>query len=1434
MLAHAARRKVSWEAPGRLTQLTDGLLLPWLCPAQLRYQQYRDQYQCRHVATSTSPPTARPPHRSSPSTQAAAALPLARRQLATAAAAAEEAGGPDDFVPFDRTAAPPLLPTGGLQPEWPKPRRPRLSTLQPFDPASPIIINESLAQRPRRFRDPQGFGSNLAELHLTLEACLQVGRLERAAALVRRLALIYAPDAVELRQAHNDYLRATVEHLLRHRARGGLGPVQKWFEVDMRNKGVEPDATTYALMVKASLCLLHGPKMDRTVRRYMDLATDALHDVELLNLPILSDAELYQVTKICPTEFDQTDAALFAPDREVDAVPVANAATLQNPRPAQDIRPVAQKGLGLQALKRSLSMFAESHLPPTADGAPAEAAARQIRLEQDAVASAVDRWREESESLRRMGLNTALTSVDLSGLIWGWYESLSAALTQELHLVDEAEAKESKTAAEQDRCLYGSVLRLVPADKLAAITILSTMAKLSDRTSDAGVKLSSLIMSVADAIEDESVAMAVQRRFDGQPWHGSTEKQRQRRLTQMMKSRKSFQYLTRLVDQRPAPGSVSSPALPAPRWTAAIRAKVGAVVVAALISTARMPVTREHPQTGHHVVQEQPVFFHATQIKQGRKVGVVSANPALMSKMKREPHHIGLAKHLPMVAEPRPWTHFNAGGYLQYHTPVMRTRGRDRSQRHYVEAAADRGDMAQVFAGLDVLSRTPWRINRAVFDVMREAWHTGDAVANLAPEEPAPHYPPEPAPTADPKERRRWSTAVKKEDNQVGGLHSQRCFQNFQLEVARAFLDETFYFPHNVDFRGRAYPIPPYFNHMGADHCRGLLTFAEAKELGVSGLVWLKIHLANLYGCDKASFQEREDFTMEHLADIYDSATHPLQGRRWWQQAEDPWQCLAACLELKAALDSPDPTRFRSSLTIHQDGTCNGLQHYAALGGDLWGAKQVNLEPGDRPSDVYTGVAELVKAQIAADAAQGDELAKRLDGRITRKVVKQTVMTNVYGVTFVGARAQVRRQLEELMPDLPNTPELHHGHFASYVVRKIFTALSSMFNGAHDIQYWFAECASRISQALTPEQMDQMEKAGSSRARRADPKFLVTKPARTADLATFKSAVVWTTPLKMPVVQPYRTQKSRRISTNLQRVSILEPRMSDPVSKRKQLQAFPPNFIHSLDATHMLLSALKCDEVGLTFAAVHDSFWTHAGDVNTLNQILRDAFIRMHSEDVVGRLAAEFTARYSGCMYLASVRADSRVGQQIRRLRKSRPHVARGRAGSSQTDELLQERRRLRLLQSSDAEEQAQGRAMETPASIFEAADTEALEPPEHVVELGQVPSCGSSRVQVEADAPRATSSPTKHTANIADITEQALESEGAERAERAVESADASTPHRKGKKKEVRKGAPTKSTSSGRSPQPIKIWLPLTFPDVPKKGDFDVKRLRDSLYFFS
>jgi DNA-directed RNA polymerase len=306
----------------------------------------------------------------------------------------------------------------------------------------------------------------------------------------------------------------------------------------------------------------------------------------------------------------------------------------------------------------------------------------------------------------------------------------------------------------------------------------------------------------------------------------------------------------------------------------------------------------------------------------------------------------------------------------------------------------------------------------------------------------------------------------------------------------------------------------------------------------------------------------------------------------------------------------------------------------------------------------------------------------------------------------------------------------------------------------------------------------------------------------------------------MPVVQPYRKSGQRLIVTCLQDLVLTATERDDPVNRRKQLQAFPPNFIHSLDASHMMLSALECNAIGLTFAAVHDSFWTHAADVDAMNGVLRDAFIRIHQEDVIGRLKSEFEARYRGSIYRTKVDSNTEVGLKIQEHRKEHR--------SSVKDELLQERKRQLLLQSIDPEEVRQGREMVTPASIFEELAT-----PDMVTNNVDPEELGASELDVDADEEAGAMNEDIDThADAENLSASdraaAAKLEGIEKFGKQLQNLQGSNYFVAEMTRQAR--APPKKTKTAQIP----LWLPLTFPAIPKKGDFNVAMLKDSKYFFS
>ncbi|CEG79438.1 Putative DNA-directed RNA polymerase [Rhizopus microsporus] len=833
----------------------------------------------------------------------------------------------------------------------------------------------------------------------------------------------------------------------------------------------------------------------------------------------------------------------------------------------------------------------------------------QLALERQGYEMALQRLLYTREqSLERGDVLNAMHLTPLKRIMWNWHQNMVLLLEEEIKRCDNLQGRDS------ERRTYGPFLKLLPKETLSMVTILELLRLHNSSGISDGMKTARAIIDVGKAVEMEYNAIQMKK---------STRSTQE--LKQVLTSTKKFQMALKtkrenIIDDE---AKVWNPV-----WPSSIRAKVGSVLTSLLLEAAKIPVPSRDPETGKKIVENIPAFFHTYQYVLGKRVGIIKYAEQLTEMLSREPIRDTLhPRLLPMLVPPRPWLTYSSGGYLSAKSVCMRVK-ESAEQLMYLHKASERDLLKDVLAGLDVLGSTCWKVNKDVFKVVLEAWNTGDEIAGIPPAvKGSPELPPKPENYyTDPKAKFNWVSKVKQIQTKEKNNHSLRCDVNYKVETARAFLNLPMYFPHNMDFRGRAYPIPPTLNHLGNDLCRGLLHFEKAKPLGERGWRWLKIHLANLYGYDKHSFNEREQFTMDNIENIMDAVDNPLTGSKWWLKADSPWQCLAACYEIAAAVRSGSPEEFNSHLPIHQDGTCNGLQHYAALGGDLAGARAVNLSAGDRPADVYTGVADMVNKCINEAAEKGDEYAILLKGNVSRKVVKQTVMTNVYGVTFVGARAQIEARLKEN----PAIPQDKIYPLACYLAKLVFSSLGEMFNGARQIQDWLTDSARRIAKSVPLETLVEagvvkLENEPDLAPKKKKNSKVISARSPSANQMT---SVIWTTPLGLPIVQPYRRSGKRQVTTLLQTVFIEDPDATRPVNAMKQSTAFPPNFIHSLDATHMLMSAVACHKKGMTFASVHDSYWTHACDVDAMNEVIRDQFIELHSQPIMENLLDEFKERY--------------------------------------------------------------------------------------------------------------------------------------------------------------------------------------------------------------
>eukprot|EP00943_MAST-04B_sp_MAST-4B-sp1_P005872 g5872.t1 len=602
-------------------------------------------------------------------------------------------------------------------------------------------------------------------------------------------------------------------------------------------------------------------------------------------------------------------------------------------------------------------------------------------------------------------------------------------------------------------------------------------------------------------------------------------------------------------------------------------------------------------------IRKVPALYHTYYCKDGKRVGVIRVHPKVFDDLRSLSQLLNLSntKYKPMVVPPLPWKSPTKGGYLALPSKLVRV-----NQNAVTERELEASDLTLLFDGLNALAAVPWRINNNILSCVEKVWSRDlpkDFAGLPATSGTLPSIPMLTGNYEEDKDkiinhRRSIYNALKKSSES----HSMQCDTNLKINTALAHKhDEKIYFPQNVDFRGRVYPITPNFNHLGNDLNRSLLQFANKKPLGKRGFHWLKVHAANLFGFDKASFDDRAKYIEDRMDDLIDSAENPLNGKQWWLEADNPWQALGAIKEIYAATRyQGNIETFRTGLPVHQDGSCNGLQHYAALGRDYHGAVAVNLIPSEKPQDVYSSVLNIVLRTVKDDQENSEDpnkqmLAKKVYDIIDRKVVKQTVMTSVYGVTFIGAREQISNRIREKVTKNNLDPLVYDYDFqyklSVYLAKVTLDSIGELFSNAKGIMTWLAEVADVV--------------------------------------AAEDEAVSWISPLGLPIVQPYRRNKTKTISTVLQAIQITDAETLLPVNKRKQSSAFPPNFVHSLDSTHMIMTAIKCREAGLDFAAVHDSYWTHPGDVEEMNTHLRESFIDLYdTRDILGDLEYSLKARF--------------------------------------------------------------------------------------------------------------------------------------------------------------------------------------------------------------
>jgi DNA-directed RNA polymerase len=566
---------------------------------------------------------------------------------------------------------------------------------------------------------------------------------------------------------------------------------------------------------------------------------------------------------------------------------------------------------------------------------------------------------------------------------------------------------------------------------------------------------------------------------------------------------------------------------------------------------------------------------------------------------------------LPRLTPPEPWVGWkirpSADSRVSTNVSLLRTHNQD--QIRAVKAAIADGTMAPTLKGINALQNVPFQINSWLLGIMDGVQAQGIRVPGftVADKLDVPEKLPEDQWAALSPEERKLASETRKS---AEALNRQRngdlTLLALDMEEAHRLEGETFYLPMSMDFRGRVYPLPRFHFQRG-DHVRSLFLFKNGAPITEKGTYWLQVHVANCWaqkgpdgiGLDKKPLDERVQWVKENLSLITAHVADPLGTSATsavsFTKADSPFLYLAACKELVAAV-AAGPT-YQCHVPVSFDGSCSGLQHLAGAMRSTNEAAMVNLTDNEEPSDIYAIVAKEGRKIIEADARGPDEkkrhyanlfLSYKGGQGIDRKLLKRNCMTFCYSSEASGMGDQ---QYEDLMIPLQaeaiRTKTPHHfgsikeqAAAARYMGQVAYAAITTVVKKPAEAMAYLKE----LAKALAHE----------------------GKPVR------------WVTPAGLPCVNRYHdvNTKSLQLWLHNKRISVDVATSTDPeIKKGKCQRAISPNFVHSLDAAHLLLSVGACADEGITdVVTVHDSFGCLPAHADRFNQIIREQFLLMYQD----------------------------------------------------------------------------------------------------------------------------------------------------------------------------------------------------------------------------
>ena len=438
---------------------------------------------------------------------------------------------------------------------------------------------------------------------------------------------------------------------------------------------------------------------------------------------------------------------------------------------------------------------------------------------------------------------------------------------------------------------------------------------------------------------------------------------------------------------------------------------------------------------------------------------------------------------------------------------------------------------------------------------------------------------------------------------------SKRVQENNILGIAKAYSHiHEFFLPVRLDFRGRLNCISEYLNYQCGELAKALLLFSKPEKIyktDIPAIQFLKSYGANCFGnkLDKKSWNDRAKWIDENIDDIIN-----FKNGKLIKQSDNKLMFIAFCFEYNRLLDSFDnvnTTYFETYLPIRLDATCNGYQHIALLSLDTNLAQELNLtksSKNDIPKDLYsfigTNLVSLYKNKLLSPALTDldRECYTRLSKLdVIRKLLKRAVMIKPYNATPF----------------------------------KIVESIKELFQLVKDqsLSYWEKWYTYKDNDNIRLRERDFVLIRDGIEEILSDNVFKIKKLMIYLEtiakiLAELSLVIPWASPQGVNIYQSYLATDEIRLKPftyTKKTFSLTIPNKEGKLNKTKQVRAFMPNLIHSLDAASLALLVdlyfNNSKNTGIkNIFTIHDCFGVTANNIENIMDLLKLVYTRIYSD----------------------------------------------------------------------------------------------------------------------------------------------------------------------------------------------------------------------------